>query len=487
MSKGGVVIDGQWHSADYQRRLREALWSKGSLDWKLHDYQKEIYNQIRAKGKEPQNIFVLHASRRLGKSFILCIIALEDCLSGSNKVVKYCAPEAKQIREFIQPMMNEIMQDCPKKLKPKFNKAAMTYYFPKTGSTLSLHGLDEGRSESVRGAKSDKTIVDEAGFVGELKYIVTSILLPLTLTTKGQTILSSNSPLSADHAFCQYFTPRAIASGSYLKKTIYDNPTLTKADIDRTIDECGGIESSDFRREYLCEFTIDKNTAILPEFTDAKPHVVVKQITLPKFYKPFVSLDLGYNDGTGAVFGFFDFERATLVIQDEYLVRGQNSETISKVCLAKEHSLWGNPQDSERPGIAPLRFADGQPLTLSDLSTTNKYSVSKTNNQNLEAGVNALRLQIQGHTIEIHEKCTQLIHQCETGTWDKNKTKFARPSAGNHFDLLAALVYFVRHIPKQNPFPSGYGFDRHSMWQKNQRQLSQDKQVWVDLFGPKRR
>lgn len=483
MSNGDWATDGTPHSLEYQKRLREALWHKGSLVWKLYPYQKEIYDQIRSKGKEPQNLFVLHASRRLGKSFILSIIALEDCLSGYNKVVKFCAPEAKQIREAIQPMLSEILQDCPKKLRPKFNKASLTYFFPKTGSTLILHGLDEGRAESVRGAKSDKTIVDEAGFVGKLKDIVVSILLPLTLTTKGQTILSSNSPLTSDHDFCQYFTPQAITSGSYLKKTIYDNTTLTPEDISRVIEQCGGAPSSDFRREYLCEFTIDLNTAILPEFADAKSFVVVPKIEVPAFYKPFVSMDLGYNDGTGVVFGYYDFERATIVIQDEYLVRGQNSENISKVCLAKERSLWGDPSDS---GKAPLRFADAQPLTISDLSTTNKYSVCKTNNQNLEAGVNKLRLLLQAHTVEISEKCIQLIHQCETGTWDKSKTKFARPTAGNHFDLLAALVYFVRHIPKQNPFPAGYGFDRHTQQRRGSTELQPDRQVWVNLFGRRR-
>ena len=477
MSKKVYLPGPEYVRAEYQRRLREALWSKATLDWKLHDYQKEIYKHIRAQEKNPQNVFVLHASRRLGKSFLLCIIAVEDCLAKENRVIKYCASSAKQIREFILPMMSDIFIDCPKRLKPKFFKNALTYTF-KNGSTLLLHGLDEGRAEGVRGAKADKVIVDEAGFVDNLSYVVKSILLPMTLTTKGQTILSSNSPLTPSHDFCQIFTPEAQATQSYCKRTIFDNKTLTQEDIDRSAAQMGGYDNTDFRREYLCEFTVDVNLALVPEF-DKNKQEVIKTAKLPQFYKPFVTLDLGFNDGTGAVFGYYDFERATIVIQDEYLARGQNSETISKICRLKEISLWG--EDNK-----PLRMADGQPLSISDLSTTHKYNVGKANNQNLEAGINAIRLQVQSHTLEIDPRCTQLIHQMQTGLWDKSRTKFARPAVGNHNDLIAALMYFVRHVPKQNPFPVGYGFDSRNMQQRNRSAFSEQQQVWINLFGPKR-
>lgn len=458
-----------------ETQARNALWYRGLVNWKLRDFQLEIYDAIKAKSLEPQNVFVLHASRRLGKSYLLCVIALEKALSQPNMVIKYCASAAKQLRELIIPMMSEILSDCPKNLKPTFNKAQLTFTF-RNKSMILLHGLDEGRVENIRGSKCDLAIIDESGFVDQLNYAVKSVIFPMTLTTAGQIILSSNSPLSPDHDFCQVFTPEAITNDSYMKRTIYDNKTLTVEDIERVAKQYGGLNSTDFRREFLCEFVVDMNSSIVPEFADAKEELIVSETVLPPFYNPIVTIDLGFNDSTAVVFGYYDFVRAKTIIQAELLLQKVNSKTLVEKCLEVEASLWGEK--------SPMRFADGQLFTINDICTVHKYIVSPVKKDVLEAQVNSLRLDIQNRKISISDKCVQLIHQCSTGTWNKSKTEFAR-SGSNHQDLLASLIYLVRHISKMNPFPVNYEFDYTRQWRPKEKLNNNASQI-RNLLGPQK-
>lgn len=453
------------HNALAEARAKHALWRLGTLDWKLYPFQKTMYDAIKAKAAaEKMNVFVLLASRRIGKSFLLSILAIEHALLHPNSVIKLCCSSAKQLKEALLPIITEITKDAPKSLKPSFVKATLTFTFEHNNSRIELHGLDEGRADNIRGAKADLVIVDEAGFVDNLAHAVKSVIFPMTLTTGGQIILSSNAPLSTDHDFAKVFIPEAISSDSFLKRTIYDNDTLSKEAIERVIKEYGGANSTAFRREFMCDLIVEESSAIIPEWAGAVDHLVLpdKEIKLPPFYFPIVCLDLGFADNTGAVFGYYDFVKGKTVIQAELLVNGLNSKQLTERLKAVERDLWGNNK-------VPLRFCDGQLYSLNDISTIHGYPVSPVRKDVLEAQVNSLRLAVQNHGLIISDRCQQLIHQCATGTWNKSKDKFAR-TGSNHSDLLISLIYLVRHIVKSNPYPTNYQYDPYTMARRRDSQ-----------------
>lgn len=458
--------------------IKHALWFRGDLSFKLQSHQLDIYKKIKEKSLEPQNVFVLLASRRLGKSYLLAILAIEKALSQPGMIIKFCASSAKQVREFISPMLADICQDAPKSVKPSLVKAELTFTF-RNGSKIQLSGLDENRVENIRGAKCDLAIVDEAAFVTDLNYAVKSVIFPMTLTTKGQIILSSNSPLSPSHEFVQVFCPEAIATDSFLKRTIEDNSTLTREDVNRVAKQYGGYKNTDFRREFMCEFVVDQNSSIIPEFFDSKNEIVVPDsaVKLPAFYSPIVTIDLGFNDSTAVCFGYYDFVAAKTVVQAELLLNKVNSKQLVERCLAVEVQLWGDK--------TPIRYADGQLYSLNDINTVHGYSVGTLKKDVLEAQVNSLRLDIQSRKLVISDKCVNLIHQLETGTWSKDKSKFAR-SGSNHQDLLISLIYLVRHISKMNPYPRDYQYDPSTQWRKKDKLDSNASKI-KNLFNISKR
>jgi hypothetical protein len=59
--------------------------------------------------------------------------------------------------------------------------------------------------------------------------------------------------------------------------------------------------------------------------------------------------------------------------------------------------------------------------------------------------------------IYIHPRCETLIHHLRFGTWNKQRTSFARSPDTGHYDAIDALIYFIRNIDfGKNPFPRNY-------------------------------
>lgn len=456
-------------------QLTAALWATGELDWKLKAYQKSLYDSYKAKAHLPNERFVWNVSRRWGKTFVVSILATEYALKHPNSVVLLCASEQKQIKDAVKPAFEEIFKDCPPHLIPKFNTQTSSYKF-KNGSTLMFGAIDNGKIQKRRGITAHLIIIDEAGFTTDLRQSVESVLFPMLATTKGNMILTSNSPRTPDHDFITVFKQQAIQDGNYETRTIYDTDFAAE-EIATFAKQSGGIDGSNFKREYLCQITIDHNLALVPEFTDLKESIV-KEWPKPPFYNPIVILDLGFKDFTGVVFAYWDFQAGKLIVEEEFLFKQQNSKQITTLCKAKESLLW--------PFYERItRVCDGQLYTLHDMSALHGYPCIPPTKTGLDAQVNLLRQEISSGRIVINPRCVNLIHQLETGVWNKARTAFARSTETGHSDLLACMTYLVRHVDKHtNPYPRGYGFDLSNS-RIRQAELKGPKALFKKIFTPK--
>lgn len=449
------------------------LWHSGILTWKLDSSQRKIYETFK---KSTSRLTVVSASRRIGKTTTLLVIALEYALQNPDVQIKYGAPTAKMVKKMIEPTLKMLMMDCPKELMPRYDRNEGVYIF-KNGSKLFVEGLSEGNAENLRGTAMNLGIVDEAGFVPDLKYIINGILLPQALTTKGKIVIASTPPISSEHDFVDYMR-EAQLMGSFIRKTIYDYLEDVKNDPphfrDRITPEIveefkaasGGAESSNWRREYICEILTSDDVAIVPEFSAKLKEDIVKKAQLPPHYDSYVSLDIGYTDFHAALFAYYDFKRNKLVIQDELLIQGRNtnSKKLAEEILKKEKALWSDPID----GVAKtpyMRIADDDMVTLNDLQQLHGITFIPTKKDNREASINELRIRLAGGYIEIDPRCENLLLQLEAGTWAKArdgsiKTTFSRSEKLGHLDLLAAMVYLVRNVHwNKNPYPAGYGME----------------------------
>jgi hypothetical protein len=439
------------------------LWHMGILIWKLDNLQKELYDTFT---KAIQKTTVWSCSRRIGKSYALCCIAVEQCLQKPNTIVKFIAPTQKHVKMIIRPLLKEIFRDCPKDLKPDFRTADNIYRFD-NGSEIQLAGTDSGHAENLRGGSSNLCIVDEAGFCDDLRYIIQSILIPTTTTTHGKIILSSTPPKNVNHEFVKYMEDAEI-KGNFVKKTIYDGlgSRITQKMIDEIIEELGGIDSPDFRREYLCELIRDEELTVIPEFDDILQKKIVTEWQRPAYFDIYVSGDLGKKDYSVFLFGYYDFRHGKLVIEDEIALRGRNLDTeiLAHAIKQKEKEHFTNPVTNEIQ--APyLRVCDNNLIVIGDMYKLHNLNFMPTAKDDAAMALNNVRILIKQERIIIHPRCKTLISHLKYATWDKNKNTFARSVEFGHYDAVDALKYFCRAVQQtKNPYPASFGQGSGDNW-----------------------
>jgi len=441
------------------------LWEAGELSYKLTPPQKDIKAGILS---DDNKISVVLCARRLGKTFLMCTMAVEECLRRPNAVVKYAFPKSVAAKKMLLPVMRKVLEDCPPHLKPVYMVADKVFRFAHNGSEIQISGTDSGHIESLRGGDSHLNIVDEAGFSFDLTYGVRSVLSPTTKITKGRTILVSTPSRSETHDFIVDWVLPYQIEGRIKTYTIYDNPQFNAEAIKEALSEYpDGDRDPMFRREYLCEIIRDNEKTILPSFNHANEKAIVTtEYELPVFCDRYVGLDIGGNDLTVAVFGYYDYLNATLVIQDEYVCDGStNTQILAENIKRIEKELWTDPIDLSQ--IAPYkRVADSNnKILLTDLQKLHDISFSVTKKDKREAALNALDVAISQHKLIINPKCVHLIYHLKSAEWNNTRTDFKRlkdsPTGkirGGHADGLPALMYLHRSVVKShNPYPSGYG------------------------------
>ncbi len=471
--------------------IRE-LWARGKLSYKLHAVQQKM---LASYISNKQEITTITCSRQLGKTFFLCVLAIEQCIQHPNSIVKFICPKKSQVKKIIEPKMRELFSDCPPEMKPEFKYNDYEYVFP-NGSKIQLAGTDGGHYDTLRGTSCHLWIIDEAGSCDSLDDIVRSVLSPTTDTTGGRGILVSTPSMSSDHEFVTEFVNPAQAEGTLIKYTIYDSPMITKEKLQKIIDRHALKERDPiFRREYLCEIQNNGELAIVPEFTKELEEKIVKELERPAFYDAYVGMDVGGRDLTVVIFGYWDFLNARLVIEDE-LVFGramgsdirefridQFAQEVSKI----EQRLWTNKLSGEfKPPY--LRIADNNNIIfLNDLTYKYNLQFIPTRKDNRDAAINSMRQMIADERIIIHPRCETLLRHLKHGVWAKNKKNFARSSKNGHYDAIPALYYLIRNLQEhKNPFPSGYQqTNRYNMFEQETKVLTKTEKAWTDMFRPK--
>lgn len=466
--------------------IRE-LWARGILQYKLHPVQKKMMASYISHNDE---ITVISCSRRLGKSFLLCLLAVEKCIQTPNAIVKYVCPTKKQVKDIVEDIMRILLADCPPEMMPQFKYNDYKYVFP-NGSEIKMAGTDGGHHENLRGSKCDLWIVDEAGFCDELQYVVNSILAPTADTTGGRGILASTPSKSIDHEFIELFLEPAEIKGKLIKYVIYDNPLLSKAKIQEIIDRFPLKEKDpEFRREYLCEVITNNNLSVIPEFTKEMQVEIVKDLARAPFFDAYVSMDIGFKDLTVVLFAYYDFKNGILVVEDE-LVQDGRVLLIQKFAddiRKKEETLWTSPLSGEfKPPF--MRVADNNNLImLNQLTYQHNMLFIPTAKDNKDAHLNNVRMMIANKQLIINPRCKTLIYHLQNGRWNRAMKEFARSPDAGHYDAIDSLIYLVRNVQKnKNPYPPGYGFmSREDYFSpKAKTDYTPQQQKWADMFRPK--
>lgn len=453
---------------------RKELWRRGDLKFLLHETQLKMLTTLTANKKKISTVL---ASRRLGKTWLLLVMACELCVSKKNSIVKYICPKQKQGQSNITENMHFILEDCPAELKPEWKEQKKQYEFP-NGSVIQVAGTDNGNHENLRGGRADMCIVDEAGFCDHLGYVVRSVLRPTITTTGGKIFLISTPSKLSSHPFIQEFVNPAKAKGDLIKFVIDDNPLIPQEEKDHLHDEYPlGKEDPEYLREYYCEVVQDGDTVVIPEFTEEVEEAIVQDYEVPPFRDYYVSGDIGFKDLTVFLFAYYDFFAAELVIMDELVFRGANEVRTDKMAAAiktKELELFTNDDGQYQQPL--MRVMDNDLKLINDFAHLHQLYFTATQKDNKEAQVNEVRMRVGRKAIRISPKCKTLRYHLKNATWNNNRKSFERmPDSpdktlkGGHADCVDALVYLVRNVLySKNPYPADFNelkgpnvFSRH--------------------------
>lgn len=432
-------------------------WETGRLKYKLREHQAKAYDQY--YGPRDSKKFVMVQGRRSGKSVLMLLLETEACIRNPGVQCAYVAPVETGIEAYIQPIIDVVFDDCPDYLLPEFNKKGI--YF-KNGSRILFNGCNMRSYRTMRGQKLALACIDEMAEVDDLESAVDDVLFPAVWDSHGEMVLSGTPPVvpSPEHPVIRY-VETAKLTGSYFHGTVYD-AGYTEEEIAVAMREVGidGKDSDRFRREFMAEFVRDTSAVVIPEFNST---LHVKNALRPEYYhllfKCFAA-DLGVVDNTVGLFAYYDFPRATIVIQDEVILNGEKVRTdlLAREIKAREKILsWTSDRTS--------RWSDNSNLVLiNDLNGPGHgISINATDKGKKEAEmVNKVRILFSQNRIEINSNCKFLITTLECAFWDKDKKAFGRTKELGHMDALDALIYLVRNINMSiNPFPANYGMGRN--------------------------
>lgn len=424
---------------------RQALWKAGILQWKLWDQQIPIYEAIRALPDSVTEAVVLCA-RQYGKSTLGTLMAVEDLLRNNGGTVLIVGPTLKQTVDIVKQSLKTICHDAPPGLIRR-SKSEQRWYV-KDGE-LIIGGFDEGNATRHRGKTLLNIYLEELLDSHPDDYLeaVKSDLGPaLTHSRGGKLFNFTTPPRTPDHPFITEAIPRAKMANAYYCFTIDDNRALSAEQYQACVDRCGGRDSVEFRREYLCEVVRDDKISIAPHFNPAR-HVKPQVRPDPDIVNYQTTIDFGgVRDKTVALFGYYDFQRNRHIILEERAFNANtDTETIVNGILEMEYPIKNSK-----------RWADCHGQTRVDLHNKLKFDVGVPNKSDWLASVNNTQLMFTLDRIEVDPSCRLLIETLNSGQFNKNKTDFDRTSTLGHCDAFAALMYHIRMASKENPYKPKY-------------------------------
>jgi len=429
-------------------------WETGNLEYQVHEYQLPVYHALWDAILNPGVLkYVLDIARRFGKTHIASVVAVEFAIRYPGAQINYACVTDKAMRKILRGIMPVILSDCPKDLLPK--RTGGTWEFP-NGSVIYTAGVNNQHADDLRGTSSHLNIVDEAAQIDELKYLVQSVLMPQQLTVDGTMLLLSTPPTVADHDYAEIYQ-ECKEEGNVKTFTIYDNANVMKdrRKFEAYLKEAGGEESVTWRREYLAQWVQDTDKPVIPEWKDE----FVQDPPRPRHYTwlhKYVGMDTGFRDNTALIFAYYDFERATFVIERELRLSGEDVTTrhlAAEVRRVEKELGW----DTSRGPIT--RIADNNNLIfLNDLHLQEKVTFHPTSKDERHAMVNATRLWFGSGRVNVHPSCEYTRDCLKFAVWDKNRVDLARSKKLGHYDALPALIYTLRYVDQNtNPIPPGLG------------------------------
>jgi len=441
----------------------EASWQVGRLYVHLNPSQRKIYEAFKISTASNSK-FVVNCSRKIGKSVLGLFLSAETCIANKNALVAFIAPTVDDVQEYVRQLYDVVFASCPEHLRPKLRKTQIV--FP-NGSKILFRGVGKGVGTSYNNLRSfafDLIVLDEAGFSANLDEIVDGALVATLIPRNGNILLLSTPPVTPDHAFKSYCDQAAV-DGAYMKLTIRDSHYSLERQ-EKFIKDLGGILSHKVRREFFCEFVIDTDFQLCPEWNVAYEKELPKTDNF-KFWFKYAALDQGWTDNS--VCGFASVEwvkgKSVLVLRDEVCMKSpeQTTDLLAERIIAKEKEVFADAEIKKR-------IADNNtPSLLQDFNLRHHLYFSPVESKTyLDVMVSDVRELVKEGRVIVSPRCVQTLGCLKNGVWTKTKggargKEFSRSKTFGHYDGFAMLMYLIRSVDmRTNPLPPSFRADEEN-------------------------
>ena len=225
---------------------------------------------------------------------------VEECIKRPN--VRWCffAPVKDGLLDYIEPIIEKTLSDCPEEKRPKFDKQRFMFTFL-NGSTILFRGSNNQQHRIRRGLDLDGAGVDEGRDVDDLKDLIDSVIFPALFSSNGYLIISSTPADSYSHDLYVYYQMAAVEGWlfecSIEQAAIYDPKDFPAERISEWKKETGREDV--WLREYMCRWIIDSTRVAVQEWKAefVKPY---KKDIFYQFYHHYIGIDWGSKDFHGA-------------------------------------------------------------------------------------------------------------------------------------------------------------------------------------------
>lgn len=455
------------------RQARVLAWQAGFLEYLFRERpgQVEVYNEVRRRWEAGEQTYGLIIHRQWGKSRMGCVLSLEECLRASNVNVIYITDTKTHAEQIVVPLMNTLLEDCPKHLRPKFSRERRAYEFH-NGSTLTILGLDFDGLDKVRGVRARFVFLDEAAFQDAIKEAL-AVMLPVLSTVGGFALLATTPPSMPGHPFFDIYASLLELNAVRLIP-LNENPDATPA-MRRSAEQYRKLlGDAAYAREWLCDMAgVGDDAVVLPEWVAVRERVIQEVKDLPPRCDHYIGWDIGGRDWDAFCFATWDHEKGRLVVQDELFLRNMS---IGEMAEAVKKKITELKYDTD--GGRLLMFADHNNKHLvNEFARTYGLRFLPTAKPEKVAQIQEVRAALNAEPAEvlIDPRCVVLIRTCARARYDRTHKGYLRAEMADieklglppigHCDMLDALVYVLvnirRHLshvepPKQSVMESRY-------------------------------
>lgn len=435
-------------------------WETGDLFFRRRRTQlmlKLAWEQSKLISKK----FYVESTRRLGKSTELLQIMTEECIKNPMKRCAYFAPVKDALLDYVKPIIDNTYADCPDEYKPNFNAQRFLLEF-QNGSSIIFRGSNNKQHRARRGQEFHLAAIDEARDVNDLAELIDSVVFPALFDSDGFLIISSTPADTRSHPLYAY-RQRAIVDGSFFsikmsEASVIDPDVYTPEKIaiwkEETLKMIDGDDR--WKREYECEWVVNKSRAAVPEWLGAYVRPVKKD-PYYEFYDRYIAIDWGYRDYTAVGFASYLFRDAVLQVESELMFSGTDVRADLIAAAINRHAvkLWG--QDWTATQVSD----SADPILINEINAHPKMSFVPVHKaQTLEAMLNQFRGLVNQGKILVSPTCPMTIHCLANAVWDDKRQKLDQDVFARHFDHLMQLVYMTRNVDfNHNPIPSDYMID----------------------------